>query len=670
MRSKKILWLLLISLLTLSNTSLADDVVDNTAPEVTARVSRISFIEGEIQVKRADSQNWEKATMNLPLVEGDQIATGGAGRAEIQFDSANFLRLAENSYLKIVTLRDEGIALSLPEGTLSLRVLTFDKNRTYFEIDAPKTTISVQQAGLYRVDSGTQNQQEVRVTVTDSGQARVYSDNSGFTVKNGRSAKLFIDGSFAGEWETGDASRYVDEWDAFVLKRDTLTAKRLERAAYDKYYDREMYGAEDLSDYGEWVYTRKYGYVWRPYRSSVSRYSNWSPYRYGHWRWIPPYGYVWIYVDNEWCWTPYTYYRTRRSWWRPAHVVLIAVGGNYCWYPLGYYDNYYNYNYHYYRGRGRGNNTTIINNNTTVIVNNGPNQNPTPSQPTAVFSQDPRSPNTVGQIQKMLPPGAVVTMPANEFGKGFGGVKPAPLEMANQVLAKDVKNQTPPILPDFNPADNKVRSTIITKEPTVIRNQPDVQIGAAKREKGLSMDESLQNEKVYGNRKPSPKSEPQTPLNGSGETGSKRSTGAVDRTSPPIFNSSDSDSKSNTTQRSKPRQPADIPTGSGNSDSTEQRKPRSLPNDDTQTPPIAPEERKPRYNPPKREEPRYEPPPKREEPRYESPKRQEPRYEPPPKREEPRYEPPKRQEPPPPPPPSPKTESPSGKNPKDNKMKR
>ena len=48
-----------------------------TVPEVTARVARISYISGDVQIRRADSREWEKAVQNLPIVEGDEIATAG-----------------------------------------------------------------------------------------------------------------------------------------------------------------------------------------------------------------------------------------------------------------------------------------------------------------------------------------------------------------------------------------------------------------------------------------------------------------------------------------------------------------------------------------------------------------------------------------------------------------
>ena len=230
-------------------------------------------------------------------------------------------------------------------------------------------TVAVQKAGYYRVDAGNKDFREVRVSTAD-GEARIYSENSGFTLKNGRSAKIFLDGNLAGEWETAAADRYADEFDTWSLERDSVIAKRLKDSYYDKYYDRDIYGADDLSEYGEWVHTRKYGYVWKPYRNSVSQYADWSPYRYGHWRWVPPYGWTWvndeswgwatyhhgrwIYDNGGWYWTPYGYYRNRRSWWSPALVVVSILNNNVCWYPLPYNYNYYNYNYYYGNHGGYG----------------------------------------------------------------------------------------------------------------------------------------------------------------------------------------------------------------------------------------------------------------------------------------------------------------------------
>ena len=122
-------------------------VDDDYAPEVTARVARISFLSGSAKIRHSGSDEWETVVLNLPVVEGDEIVTDADSRLEIQFDKNKHLRLAADSYLKVVGLKDEGIALSLPLGSMSARITSFDKDKAFFEIDAPKTTIAGQDEG-------------------------------------------------------------------------------------------------------------------------------------------------------------------------------------------------------------------------------------------------------------------------------------------------------------------------------------------------------------------------------------------------------------------------------------------------------------------------------------------------------------------------------------------
>jgi len=143
---RRVLWAIFLLLPLLSGGRSFAQTVDETddAPDVQTRVARFSFVRGDVQIRRSGNKDWEKATPNLPIVEGDEISTGDDARAEIQLSSTSHLRLNGRSYLKFSTLKDEGIALSIPQGTMSLRLLEFDKSKSYFEIDAPMTTIAIQ----------------------------------------------------------------------------------------------------------------------------------------------------------------------------------------------------------------------------------------------------------------------------------------------------------------------------------------------------------------------------------------------------------------------------------------------------------------------------------------------------------------------------------------------
>ncbi len=675
MQSAKRIWravFLVIPLLFAGN-AFAAVTADDYTPEVTARVARIGFLRGEAQIRRADAKDWERATQNLPIVEGDEITTETGTRLEIQFNSRTYLRLAENSYLKIVALKDEGIAVSLPQGSLSVRVLEFDLDKTYFEIDAPQTTVAVQKAGMYRVDAGNKQKAEVRVAVTEAGEARIYSESSGFTLRSGRSARVYLEGNFAGEWETGDAAVYADNFDEWALERDAIIAKRLKDAYYDKYYDRDIYGAEDLNEYGEWIYTRKYGYVWRPFRNSVSAYADWSPYRYGHWRWIPPYGWTWVndepwgwatyhhgrwvYDDGYWVWTPYGQIRYRRSWWSPALTVVTWNGSLICWYPLPYDSHNYNYNRHY---SSRRRNTTIINNNTTVIVNNPPvvtNPNQTVVTAAPNLTNEQRTARIQTPHLQRVPASAVIAVDASEFGRRAGGFRVAPPDAARTVLAKTPETiDSSPLLPTLTDLNGRLSREIITAAPPVARTETRARIGASERHDNGSLDGKLRKERIFGNRSPvvaSP-AQTETPIQ-NGEIREnrrdRRPTGAVERTE----TNNNGEAEINRKQRV-PYQP---PVGEANGADgqkpaeRERQKPARQRRDDTndnQSPPVyeAPRERPKERSKPPEETPRYEAPkPPREEPRPDPPRREERRNDPPPaKREEPRESPKQKSEPP------------------------
>jgi hypothetical protein len=637
--NNKILWAVffLIPLLVVNANEISAYETDDYAPEITAKVSRISYLTGDVKIRRAGGDDWERAVLNLPVVDGDEIATDSNALLEIQFDRDNYLRLAQNSYLKILGLKDEGIAVSITHGSLSLRVLNFKKDERYFEIDAPNTTVSVQKDGMYRVDAGDIRSREIRVSVTEDGEARVYSVNSGFTLRNGRSAKIYVEGALAGEFETAEALRFYDEFDEWALKRDALIAKRLRDAYYDRYYDRDIYGAEDLNDYGEWIYTRDYGYVWRPYGNAVNSYQNWSPYRYGHWRWIPHFGWTWIndetwgwatyhhgrwiYTNGHWAWTPYGYYRQRRSWWSPALVVFVNVGNNVCWYPMPHRSRYRGYNN---RNERRGNN----NNNNPIVSNPNPVQPPV--KPTVRTpggrKLDPDANQTFGGI----PASSVISVPISDFGRSAGGYKPAPADTARAALAKDPNagdNQT--FLPTYGDLNGRVSREIRAEKPPVINTQPNVRTGATARSNNAPLDKELRERQIFGNRQPIERRTINETNNDSFiAPNSRRDTGAVNRPA------AKPDRKDDADQTAPPR--TNFPTRSNNrnSRSAEDNPPVYSPPARQEAPPSRREE----IRPPRREEPRYDPPPQKQDA---------PRNDPPPRREEPRNDPPKRDNSPP-----------------------
>lgn len=528
---------LLLTLNTLFNpvTVRAKTIVPNSDDydyEETARVVRVSLIHGDVSLRRAGSKKWERATLNLPLVEGDRLATGQDSRIEIQIDSRNFVRVGEYATLDIVTLRNEGIALSLAEGTATVRLARFNRDHEYFEIDAPKTTVAAEKTGTYRLDVSSNG--KVVVAVRNDGRARIYNETSGFTLKNNRSAELAYDATDDSDWEFSAMGDF-DDWDRWVGERERYLAARLRYDHSNQYYDADVYGAEELDAYGDWTYVNEYGWLWHPHTTVVNIYHDWAPYRYGHWAWCPPYGWTWVgdeawgwapyhygrwvYYNNYWCWAPRGYYGYQHSWWRPALVAFTYIpssyGENICWYPLGYHQP--DPHARYYR------------------------------QPARLT---PLRADEIANLQRTNPAylRAVTTLPARDFGTGMNRAQPANIDLARRAMTTEPVRGRLSIRPvdalgaGTNPTTNgtangntRGRGLIIRNDPSdPMRPLPERPTGAARRMPGIPLDGELQRVRLYNNREPRPAISDTGGATTTRDNTESRPTGAVTRPARPI----------------------------------------------------------------------------------------------------------------------------------------
>src|ERR1700676_967682 len=127
-----------------------------------SRVVRLSRTDGQVLVSHPGSDTWDDAPVNLPLQEGDTLATQG-GMAEIEFENGATAYLAEYSILQFTQLsyssggRVTQLNLTQGAGTFyanltrqdSFRVLTatFEvaiPERAEFLVDAFSDSASVQ----------------------------------------------------------------------------------------------------------------------------------------------------------------------------------------------------------------------------------------------------------------------------------------------------------------------------------------------------------------------------------------------------------------------------------------------------------------------------------------------------------------------------------------------
>src|SRR6185312_7137116 len=147
---KTILWLAVVAVIALASTSaLADDDNYGGSSGPQPDVARISLIHGDVSMQRGDSGDWTAATLNTPLIRGDQVATGDKSRAEVQLDYANVLRLASSSQASIADLTRTRIQLRLANGYAGYSV--FKGSEADVEIDTPNVAVRPLKKGRYRV---------------------------------------------------------------------------------------------------------------------------------------------------------------------------------------------------------------------------------------------------------------------------------------------------------------------------------------------------------------------------------------------------------------------------------------------------------------------------------------------------------------------------------------
>ncbi len=302
-----------------------------------ARIVRLSLVEGDVQIARPEDEGWEQAISNLPLRQGDSLATF-RGRAEIEFESGATARLAENTRLQFteLALADGGriTRITLSQGT-AVFYANLDK-RDVFAVISPGVTVNIPDKARFRMDV---RDDHTNVAVT-RGDVRVESAAGEYKLSKNDGLVFYVAGRNIQLGRIGEP----DEFDRWVNDREDSinTARASSLRSVNAPF---RYGLSDLSYHGNWIYVASYGYAWQPTVYDL----NWSPYVHGRWVFLRHHGWTWVSYE-PWGWVPYHYGRwahTQFGWvwvpgyfhyWSPAHVVWFRFGRNFGWCPLGPFD--------------------------------------------------------------------------------------------------------------------------------------------------------------------------------------------------------------------------------------------------------------------------------------------------------------------------------------------
>ena len=276
-------------------------------------VGRVSMTHGEVSTQRGDSGTWSAAILNQPVLTGDKVSTGAGGRAEVQLDYANILRLGSNAQATIARFTDKYIQVQVGQGLANYSV--FGESEAEPEIDTPNVAVHpAHKDGIFRIEVRPDGDS---IIIVRKGEAEISTPQGIGQVKAGEMATVRGSGADAKYKITPAPER--DDWDRWNIDRDRM----IHEAAAWKHTNKYYVGAEDLDANGKWEDAPDYGQVWVPNEPD-----GWVPYRDGNWVWEPYYGWTWVGYE-PWGWAPYHYGR----W--------MWYGGAWAWWPGPVWGGFY-----------------------------------------------------------------------------------------------------------------------------------------------------------------------------------------------------------------------------------------------------------------------------------------------------------------------------------------
>ena len=282
------------------------------------RIVRLSNVQGKVQMDRATGQNFERAFLNMPVIEGSKLRTGSDGRAEVEFEDGSVLRIVPDSEVDFTTLSlgDDGQKLStvkLVDGTAYVNMRAKKGDR--LTLDFGRESVTLSESAHLRV-----NMSDVDATLAVfDGDVHVTGPSGDVEVAKKHSVSFDLDKNDKYAEKKNIEKEPYDQWDTQQSQyHDTYASNR----TYDP-GSPYAYGLSDLNYYGNYTLIPGYGWGWQPFFMDAA----WSPFMDGAWAWYPGFGYTWV-SAYPWGWLPYMY----GNW-------AFAPGYGWFWTP-GYWNTW------------------------------------------------------------------------------------------------------------------------------------------------------------------------------------------------------------------------------------------------------------------------------------------------------------------------------------------
>ena len=298
-------FLLTISLMALL--SVAPAVADSHA-----RIVRLSYVDGDVQIDKSDGHGFGTAYLNMPVTHQSKLWARD-GQAEVEFEDGTSIRLTPDT---IVGFSD----LSLDHSGRRNSLVELEQGTAYFDIRHRGTDSFEVQFGHDRLQSTKSAHFRIEA---EKGRFEVATFGGEVQISTAAGSEVPVRKGETIRFDSDDPDRYYlakgtdvenyDSWDSDRTKGHDDQVSSFVPSANNGI----TYGLSDLNSYGNYFYVPGYGNMWRPTSAGYG----WDPFEDGYWVSYPGYGYTFV-SSYPWGWAPYRY----GSW-------QFVNGYGWCWAP-------------------------------------------------------------------------------------------------------------------------------------------------------------------------------------------------------------------------------------------------------------------------------------------------------------------------------------------------
>jgi hypothetical protein len=242
---------------------------------VSAKAGGVSYVIGGVRVTRDNTGMTQILAKGDEIGDKDQISVDANGKAEILLNPGSYLRLAENTELRMLDTSLDSLKLKLNSGSALIEAIDVGSDDgAVVTMQTPHTVIELEKSGIYRINANADNT-EIYVW---KGAATV----AGEIIKGGRKTVVSKNGAIAAtaKFDKDDERDALDIWSKDRAKELAKLNDKLERRELERAFRGTSLSAfSPFGSRGFWVMNRFTGaYCFVPFG-----FDYWdSPYGFGY----------------------------------------------------------------------------------------------------------------------------------------------------------------------------------------------------------------------------------------------------------------------------------------------------------------------------------------------------------------------------------------------------